>query len=221
MKRRTMRAFSPAPHASLIDRAQPLGVPSINLPRAAMIVVLILVVAGGVAVRGALPGAGEPNIGAPTATAEPEMAVLPDADVPGADLHSMPRYPGAVRVAYHGSRDERLHRVAVRYLAATTVEEVRAFYQNVAAEDGWQLADVDYNDGAWSYVLVNGGMEALLVIEPSDGLVAVIIEIARRIAADPSTPPTVRPAGPPDDNDDDNDDDDDDGDDDDDSDGDD
>jgi hypothetical protein len=177
-----------------------------------MIVVLILVVAGGMAVRGALPGADDPSIGAPTATAEPETAVLPDADVPGADLHSMPRYPGAARVAYHGSRDERLHRVVVRYLAATTVEEVRAFYQRVAAEGGWQRADVDYNAGAWSYVLVNGGMEALLVIEPADGLVATRIEIARPIPADPSTPPTVQPVGPPDDNGGDDDDDDDGGD---------
>jgi hypothetical protein len=192
-------------------------VPSIDLPRAAMIVLLIGVVVGGVALRDAIPAADEPAVVPPviteSAASSSATAVLPSADVPGADHDSLPRYPDSVRVAHGGSRDERLQRVGIHYLAAASVDEVRAFYQEVAAERGWQRADVDYADGGWSYVLVKDLAEALVMIEPADGLVAIGLEVSRLIPADPSTPPAVQPAAPPadnggDDNDDDDDDDD-------------
>jgi hypothetical protein len=210
-----------------MEVADHLGVPSIDLPRTAMIVLLIAIVAGGVALWEAIPSAGEEHaLVGPTGPPSPSAAaVLPSADARGADLESLPRYPGSVRVGYDRSRDDRLHRVGVRFVADASVGDIRAFYQEVAAERGWQRADIDYTDGGWSYVLVRNRTEAWVVIEPADGLVAIRIEVSRPIAtAAPSSPPAVQPAAPPSDNggaddDDDGEDDDDNEDDDDDSDG--
>jgi hypothetical protein len=225
MKGPMMRAFSPAPHPGLMEVADHLRVPSIDLSRAAMIVLLVAVAVGGMALREAAPTAGEefapldPGASASPSAAAAAAAVLPRRDAPGADLKSLPRYPGSVRVGYDATRDDRLRRVGAGFLTDASVDDVRAFYQEVTARSGWQRADIDYTDGGWTYVLVRKTTEALVIIEPANGLVVVRIEVSRPIpVAAPSSPPAVQPAAPPPDNggsDDDDDDDDDGGDDDD------
>jgi hypothetical protein len=115
-------------------------------------------------------------------------ASLPLADVPGEDLARLPRFPDAVRTAHVVSRDDVLRSVASGYLADSTVDEVRAFYQGVILEQGWQRADIDYDAGAWTYVLVDGGVEALIQLRPVDGLVGIDLRVSEPLATEPPAP---------------------------------
>jgi hypothetical protein len=139
------------------------------------------------------------SVGAPTAMAGTDLApasasasaalALPVADVPGEDLQSLPRYPGAVRTAYVVSIDEVMRSVASAYLADATVDEVRAFYQGVILEHGWERADIDVEGGEWTYVLISGNAEAVINLRDVEGLVEIDLRLGEPLATPP--PPAV------------------------------
>lgn len=196
------------------------------LSRTSLAVLLVAVLAGGVVLGRAVTAFGEDVDGAsPSQVATPDPsptpAELPGADVVGEDLERLPRYPGSVRSEYELSRDDRYRLVAVEYTADATVEEVRAFYQQVIGDHGWDRADVNYAAGEWTYVLVDGRTEALVEIEEWNGLIEIDLQISEPIATpvpeptpspspspEPVAPPPAQPAPPPPDGDDDDDDDD-------------
>ena len=144
--------------------------------------------------------------------------------VPGEALERLPRYPGSVRTEYEVSIDDRYRLIAVEYFADATVDEVRLFYQGVIEEHGWERADIQYTGGEWTYVLVDGSVEALVEIEVTRGHVEIDLQVSAPIAAatpgdspSPTPEPTRQPQAtpppaPPPPSDDDDDDDDDDGD---------
>jgi hypothetical protein len=189
---------------------------------------LLAALVAGWAIGSALPASGLEPEASPTASPAgptPSEAVrLPDADVPGREFERLPRYPGAVRTAFSETVSESFRLVSAEYVVDASVEEVRGFYQSVIGEKGWQRADIGYHDGEWTYVLVDGRIEALVEIEVTRGLVEIDLQVSLPVptptpAATDSPDATVRPAAPApappppdDDDDDDGDSDDDDGD---------
>lgn len=173
----------------------------INVSRAPLAVLIAAVLLGGIALGTALPSLGDdPSSSAsPTGIASPNATGLPAADVPGEELARLPRYPASVRSEFSVSVDERYRLTAVEYLADASLDAVRAFYQGVIAEHGWQRADIGYSAGEWTYVLVDGATEALIEIEVTGGVVEIDLHISEPVPAVPATPTPVpaTPAPPP------------------------
>jgi hypothetical protein len=161
-----------------------------SLLKAGALLLAALVV--GWAIGLALPASGLEPEASPTASAgrstPSEAARLPDADVSGREFERLPRYPGAVRTAFRETVGESFRLVAAEYLVDAPVEEVRAFYQSVIGEKGWQRADIGYHDGDWTYVLVDGRIEALVEIEVARGLVEIDLQVSLPVPAPPPSP---------------------------------
>jgi hypothetical protein len=163
---------------------------------AACLVVLLMLTACAIAAEGfeATPSPTAPaRIVAPpsaSATATTE-ARLPVADAPGEDLDRLPRYPGSIRTAYEISRDAVLRSIVSVYLAEGSVDEVRAYYQGVIVEHGWERADIDVDGGEWTYVLINGSAEAMIHLRAVDGLVEIALSLS-----EPHAPPAPLPPAP-------------------------
>lgn len=164
------------------------------------VTVLVLTVLVGAAVLGGAVLAGPTSTPSPrpTPTATPTAAVLPAADARGADLARLPRYPGSVRTGYAVHGDDRFRLTAVEYLADATVDMVRLFYQGVIDEHGWERVDIQYADGEWAYVLVDGNVEALIEIEPEHGLVEIDLQVSEPVdSSSPSPSPSPKPTPTP------------------------
>lgn len=199
--RRRMRGFSSGAHCVLIGHAQDELMPSSGLSRGASALLLVAVLLGGVVLGGAVAAlaqvTGSSPTPSPTATPEPTptVAELPTSDVDGEDLPRLPRYPGSVRTDHEVSIDDRYRLTALEYLADAGIEEVRGFYQNVMDAHGWDRADVNYTSGEWTYVLVDGRIEALIEIELWNGLVEIDLQISEPIES-PSPSPSPSPPSP-------------------------
>jgi len=193
---------------------------SMQLSRASIATLLVALLAVGVAVGSGLAPFGGRISATPTAlasatpiAASPSAAPrLPAADLAGEDLARLPRFPDSVRTDFRVEEDDRFRLTVTEYVAIASVDSARRFYQGVIAEQGWQRADVDYADGEWTYVLVDGAVEALIEIEESDGLLEIDLQLSEPIPVPepPASPPPSAPPPPPDDDDDDEEDDDDD-----------
>jgi len=189
-----------------------------RISRATLALLLTAVLIGGAVLGGVLTSALSREQPSPTAapvpSVEPSGAALPGSDVDGADFERLPRYPDSVRTEFAVSRDDRFRLTAVEYLANAELDDVRRFYQQVIAEQDWQRADITYAAGEWTYLLVDGGTEALIEIEVSRGFVEIDLQVSVPVAT-PATPeptpvpaatPVPPPATPPDDDDGDDDD---------------
>jgi hypothetical protein len=192
------------------------------MPRANLAVLVALVLGAGVALGGLAASLRGPEPASnPTplpATASPvPSASLAARDVPGRDLDRLPRYPGSVRSAHEVIRDAGFRVIATEYQADASVDDVRAFYQRAIVDHGWERADIGFEHGEWSYVLVDGSVEALVEIEEFGGLVEIDLQVSEPIASPtpvtatpaptppPAAPPPPPPAPPGDDDDDDDD----------------
>jgi hypothetical protein len=203
-----MRGFSSGPHAHLIARADHSGVSSTPWTRLAPALLLVAILIVGVVVGGAVLARGLSTEATPRASATSSatplpsaVADLPDADVPGEDLARLPRYPGSVRTEYDVSSDAGFALTMTEYLADATIDEVRTYYRGVMLEHGWQRADIGYAAGEWTYVLVDGAVEALVEIELSRGFVEIDLQVSEPIPSPEPSPsptpvPTARPAAP-------------------------
>ena len=221
-----MRGFSSDAHPDLIRADDDPVMEGIRLSRAALALLIVGVLIGGIVLGSVVSAVAQrtpsPNP-TPSATTVPSSTagLLPDADVAGEDLDRLPRYPGSARTEYEVSIDDRFRLTATEYLADATLDEVRAFYQGVIEDHGWQRADIDFSGGEWTYVLVDGSIEALIELEVTHDLVEIDLQVSVPIATpapDPTPAPTAVPTPPPviapptdDDDDDDDDDDTDDG----------
>ncbi|HSI99768.1 MAG TPA: hypothetical protein VLA59_05225 [Patescibacteria group bacterium] len=225
-----MRAFSSDAHGDLIGTDDDPGVmDAIRLSRVTLALLIIVVMVGGVLLGSAVTAMVAPTptpTPTPTPAATPSDAAIPTDDVAGEDLERLPRYPGSVRTEYEVSIDDRYRLTAVEYFADATIDEVRLFYQGVIEEHGWERADIQYSGGEWTYVLVDGSVEALIEIEVTRGNVEIDLQVSAPIASpspspsespsptpEPTRPPPAAPPPAPPPGDDDDDDDDDDGDD--------
>ena len=188
-----------------------------TVSRGSLALLLMAVLVGGVVLGSAVTAFSRDLRATPTPSPTPMPTVtttlLPDSDVEGVELERLPRYPGSVRTEYEISLDDRYRLTAVEYLADATVEQVRAFYQAVIDDHGWDLADVNYAAGEWTYVLVDDRVEALVEIEEWNGLIEIDLQMSEPVLA-PSRQPSPSPSDDDDDDDDGDDGDDDDDDDD-------
>lgn len=205
-----MREFSCRAHPTLIGSAHHTGVQPIRIPRANLAILVAAVLACGVVLGGVAASLSDRE---PTPTPTPVVASsipsalpsssMPAADVSGEDLERLPRYPGSVRSGYQIVREDLFRLTASEYFVDATVEDVRTFYQGIIVEHGWERADINFDHGEWSYVLVDGSTEALIEIEEFAGLIEIDLQISEPIASptpaapDPTPVPTPAPVAPP------------------------
>lgn len=176
------------------------SVSSINLSRASLALLVAAVLLGGFLLGSTLPELTDRTRATPSPTAvaaSPGATARPTADVAGEDLARLPRYPGSVRSEFAITVDERYRLTAVEFLADESLDAVRAFYQGVIAQHGWQRADIGYSAGEWTYVLVDGSTEALIEIEVTGGLVEIDLQVSEPIEKPPAEPTPVPTAAPP------------------------
>lgn len=172
-----------------------------RIPRATLALLVVAVLAGGVALGSVVTALASRNLPTPTANASPTAAAsvagLPASDVEGEDLPRLPRYSGSVRTEFEVSRDDRFVLTAVEYFADATLDDVRRFYEGVIEEHGWQRADITYAGGEWTYVLVDGSTEALVEIEVSRGFVEIDLQVSTATSTSTVPPATPVPTATP------------------------
>jgi hypothetical protein len=104
----------------------------------------------------------EPTTRADTKPAPP----LPAEDVPGKDMPDLPRYPGSVRVEYELTEQDSLVFTRVRYLSHANLDVIRGFYRGVFRAQGWKVANMEFSEGEWTFLVVHGEREANIRFEP-------------------------------------------------------
>jgi hypothetical protein len=98
-------------------------------------------------------------------TSEP-VAPIPSEDAPGAEISGLPRYPGSVRVEYEREQRDGLNVVRARYLTRDGLDAVRGFYRGVFRGGEWKVANVEFSEDRWTFLVVHGEREAEIRIEP-------------------------------------------------------
>jgi hypothetical protein len=93
---------------------------------------------------------------------------LPLEDVPGKDESDLPRYPDSVRVDYERKKMGGLVLTRVRYLSHEKLDAVRGFYRGVFRTGGWKVANVEFSEGEWTFLVVKGEREADIEIRFHD-----------------------------------------------------
>jgi hypothetical protein len=174
---------------------------AIRLSRAALALLIGAGLVGGILLGSVVTAFVPPEAATSQAPTTPEAsastASLPGSDVSGEDFARLPRYPGSVRTEYELTRDDAFRLTAVEYFADHDLDAVRGFYQTVISEHGWQRADITYSGGEWTYLLVDGGTDALIELEVTRGFVEIDIQVSEPIGSpEPSPAPTPRPNQP-------------------------
>jgi len=127
-------------------------------------------------------------------------ASLPEEDVPGKDIPDLPRYPGSVRVEYERKEQDLLVFTRVRYLSLDKVDVIRGFYRGVFRAEGWTVANVEFSEGEWTFLVVHGEREADIKIEPHGRDVTrmdiVLSEPLSKEKIDPKERPQKQKANP-------------------------
>ena len=104
---------------------------------------------------------------------------LPAEDVPGNDVLDLSRYPGSVRVEYEHEEQDLLRFTRAKYLSYARVDVIRAFYRGFFRAEGWNVANVEFSDGEWTFLVVQGEREAEVRIEAHRrGVTMVVIELS-------------------------------------------
>ena len=96
---------------------------------------------------------------------KPAMS-LPAEDVSGKDVPDLPRYPRSVRVEYERKEQDRLVFTTVRYLSHAKLDVIRRFYRGVFRFKSWTVANAEFSEGEWTFLVVHGDREAQVRIEP-------------------------------------------------------
>lgn len=92
--------------------------------------------------------------------------VLPTEDVPGKEIPGLPRYPRSVRVGYERGEQEGLKIVRASYLTRDGLDAVHGFYRGIFRAEGWSVANAEFSEGEWTFLVVDGKREANVRIEP-------------------------------------------------------
>lgn len=132
----------------------------------------------------------------PTPSASATPAELPTEDEPGNEIAGLPRYPGSTRTAYgrEVSREQVL--TSATYVMRATSTDVRAFYVDAFHAEGWEIVDLGFSRGTWSFALERGPRQASVEIEDLGDLVEARFEVARDVAQ-PTPPPSPQPTERP------------------------
>ncbi len=124
---------------------------------------------------------------------KPAMS-LPAEDVPGRDVPDLPRYPDSVRVEYERKEQNLLVFTRVMYLSHAKLDVIRGFYRGVFRAEGWKVANVEFSDGEWTFLVVHGEREAEVRIEPHRrGVTRVVIELSDPLSEKETAPKETPP----------------------------
>jgi hypothetical protein len=127
-------------------------------------------------------------------------ASLPAEDVPGKDILDLPRYPSSVRAEYKRTEQDLLVFTRVRYLSRAKLDVIRGFYRGVFRAERWKVANVEFSEGEWMFLVVHGEREADIEIEPNGrDITRVDIELSAPLAEKKPAPkesPQTREARP-------------------------
>jgi hypothetical protein len=96
---------------------------------------------------------------------KPALSLLAE-DVPGKDVPDLPRYPSSVRVEYERKEQHRLVFTTIRYLTHAKLDVIRGFYRGVFRSKDWTVANAEFSEGEWTFLVVHGDREAQVRIEP-------------------------------------------------------
>jgi hypothetical protein len=125
---------------------------------------------------------------------------LPAEDVPGKDIPDLPRHPGSVRVEYERKEQDLLVFSRARYLSRARLDVIRGFYRGVFRSKNWTVANAEFFEGKWTFLIVHGEREAEVRIEPhSRGVTRVDIELSKPLPEKKPAPkemPQEREASP-------------------------
>jgi hypothetical protein len=136
-------------------------------------------------------------------------ASLPAEDVAGKDIPDLPRYPGSVRVEYERGQRDGFKVVRARYLTRDGLDAVRGFYRGVFRGEEWKVANAEFSENRWTFLVVHGAREDEVRIEPhSRGVTRVDIELSEPLPEKKpapkeipqkreASPATQEPASPP------------------------
>jgi hypothetical protein len=128
--------------------------------------------------------------------AEPAVP-LPSEDVPGKDVSDLPRYPDSVRVEYERKEMGALVLTRIGYVSHEELDAVRGFYRGVFRSGGWKVANVDFSEGEWTFLVVKGEREANVEISFHDTGAETTIKLSvpqppnqsdKRVASEASPP---------------------------------
>jgi hypothetical protein len=132
----------------------------------------------------------EVNSPSKTAPRTPEpLARIPSENVPGAEISGLPRYPGSVRAEYERGQRDGLKVVRARYLTRDGLDAVRGFYRGVFRAEEWKVANVEFSEDRWTFLVVDGEREANITIEPhGQDVTSVDIEFSEPLPEKESAP---------------------------------
>lgn len=99
---------------------------------------------------------------------EPVVRV-PSEDAPGRDLSGLPRYPGSVRVEYSRGQREGLETIRARYITRDRLDAVRGYYRGIFRGEEWEVANAEFYDDEWTFLVLHGDREAEIEIEAHEG----------------------------------------------------
>ena len=91
---------------------------------------------------------------------------LPAEDVPGKDIRDLPRYPGSVRVEYIRQEQNPFVFTRLRYLSLAKLDIIRGYYRVAFRSKNWMVANAEFSEGEWAFLVVYGEREAQVKIEP-------------------------------------------------------
>lgn len=101
-----------------------------------------------------------------TLTHTKPTAYLPAEDIGGKDILNLPRYPGSIRVEYERKEQDLLVFTQVRYLSHARVDVIRGFYRGFFRSKNWTVANAEFSEDEWTFLVVHGEREAQVKIEP-------------------------------------------------------
>ena len=105
-------------------------------------------------------------------------ASIPAEDARGEPVPGLPRQPGSVRVGYSEREAGGLILVRAAYLTREGPDAVRRFYRGVFREEEWQVANVEYSDDGWHFLVLRGVREAGVEVLPRGGGSEVKVELS-------------------------------------------
>src|ERR671916_2823863 len=110
----------------------------------------------------------------------------PSEDVPGEDIPGLPRYPGSVRDEYEREEADDLVVTNVGYVAAvSSLDTIREFYRDTFREEEWSVANAEFSEGRWSFLVTQDEREALVEFGTRPGSRGGLIEIRIELSEPP------------------------------------
>ena len=110
----------------------------------------------------------------------------PSEDVPGEDIPGLPRYPGSVRDEYEREEADALVVTNVGYVAAvSSLDTIREFYRDTFREEEWSVANAEFSEGRWSFLVTQDEREALVDFGTRPGSRGGLIEIRFKLSEPP------------------------------------